>query len=124
MITHPGGGDERRLTRVFRSLNSEDRHSLLRFAEFLASTESDAEVEDQGPIEPDHQPRPAKESVVGAIKRLSHTYHMLDRGAMLNDTSTLMAAHVLNGRPAKDVIDDLEALFSRAYAEYRAKKET
>jgi hypothetical protein len=38
---------------------------------------------------------------------------------MLNETSSLMAAHVLNGRPARDVIDDLEALFARHYDAYR-----
>jgi hypothetical protein len=72
-----------------------------------------------GPAEPDTITRPAQETVVGAIKRLSLSYHMLDRRRMLDETSSLMAAHVLNGRPARDVIDELEALFARHYDAYR-----
>jgi hypothetical protein len=40
---------------------------------------------------------------------------MLDPGAMLNETSALMAAHVLQGRDAGAVIDDLERLFLAHY---------
>ena len=76
-----------------------------------------------GPLEPERIPRPKEESVVGAIKRLSHSYFMLDRSAMLNDTSSLMGAHVLQGRPASEVIDELEALFARHYVKYREKQE-
>ncbi len=118
-----GQGDERRLTRIMRSLGAEDRRTLLRFAEFLASN-GESEAEEAPLLEPNHLPRPAKESVVAAIKRLSLSYHMLDRSVMLNETSTLMAAHVLNGRPAKDVIDELEILFARYYAEYRDRNAT
>jgi hypothetical protein len=126
MIPNPGRGrdDERRLARLFRSLGSEDRRALLRFADFLASG-GQAEDEAQQPLlEPEPAPRPPKESVVGAIKRLSYSYHMLDRSAMLNETSSLMAAHVLNGRPAEAVIDELETLFARYYAEYRERRES
>jgi hypothetical protein len=108
---------------LFRSLDEKDRLVLLRFADFLASGGGGARDDDEAPVEPELLPRPAKESVVAAIKRLSRSYHMLDRSAMLNETSTLMAAHVLNGRPAKDVIDDLEALFVRSYTQYRQEKE-
>jgi hypothetical protein len=111
--------EERRLTRLYRSLSREDRRTLLRFAAFLASDDEDGEAEEQPLLEPELAPRPAKESVVAAIKRLSRGYHMLDRSAMLNETSTLMAAHVLHGRSAKDVIDELETLFARYYADYR-----
>jgi hypothetical protein len=48
---------------------------------------------------------------------------MLDRSAMLNDTSTLMGAHVLQGRSASVVVDELEALFARHYAKYREEKD-
>jgi hypothetical protein len=124
MITTPGGPreDERRLNRLYRSLGKEDRRTLLRFAAFLAGSDEAAATGE--PVhEPQHLPRPAKESVVGAIKRLSSSYHMLDRSAMLNETSTLMAAHVVKGRPAKDVIDELETLFARYYADYRTRAE-
>jgi hypothetical protein len=126
MMTTPGGAreEERQLTRIFRSLGREDRGALLRFAAFLAANGEAGGEEQQPLLEPEHLPRPAKESVVGAIKRLSYSYHMLDRSAMLNDTSTLMAAHVLNGRPAREVIDELEALFARYYADYRTRADS
>jgi hypothetical protein len=126
MITYSSGGtdEERRLTRMYRSLGAEDRRTLLRFAAFLSAEGGVDDTESRPPLEPRPALRPQEESVVGAIKRLSHSYHMLDRGAMLHETSTLMAAHVLNGRPASEVIDELEALFARCYADYRDRRET
>ena len=119
--------DERRLTRVYRRLDPESRRTLLRFAEFLhgemvgraPGADDGSSPLDPALVEPEAIPRPAEETVVGAIKRLSLSYHMLDRHPMLDETSTLMAAHVLNGRPARDVIDELEALFARHYGAYR-----
>ncbi len=115
--------DERRLTRLFRGLDEASRATLLRFAEFLSAS---GESEDAGTlakapalVEPNVIVRPPVESVVGAIKRLSLCYPMLDRRRMLDETSILMAAHVLNGRPARDIIDELEALFARHYGVYR-----
>jgi hypothetical protein len=118
-----GRDGERRLARLYRSLTPEDQSALQAFAEFLVARRAAQPQETQGPLEPDLIPRPPKESVVGAIKRLSSSYFMLDRGAMLNDTSSLMGAHVLQGRPASEVIDDLEALFVRQYARYREEQE-
>lgn len=123
MMTRPPPRDERHLTRLYRGLDDESRVTLLRFAEFLSATGNDrgAGALTQGPAlaEPDLIARPLVESVVGAIKRLSQSYPMLDRRRMLDETSILMAAHVLNGRPARDVIDELEALFARHYGVYR-----
>ena len=118
-----GRNDERQLTRLYRSLAPEDRSTLLAFGEFLASRGATRVRELRGPLEPERIPRPKKESVVGAIKRLSHSYFMLDRSIMLNDTSSLMGAHVLQGRPASEVIDELEALFARHYVKYREEQE-
>ena len=56
---------------------------------------------------------------MAALKRLRRVYAMLDRGVLLHEASALMSAHVLQGRPAVDVIDELEALFARHYAAYR-----
>lgn len=125
MSQNPEGGrsGERQLTRLYRSLTPEDRGTLLAFGEFLASRGATRVQEVSGPLEPERIPRPKEESVVGAIKRLSHSYFMLDRSAMLNDTSSLMGAHVLQGRPASEVIDELEALFARHYVKYREEKE-
>lgn len=116
-----GRRGERALVRLFRSLGPEDRHSLLAFAEFL-SQRGDRQEEDAAPLDPEPIARPRTETVVGAIKRLSRSYSMLDRSRMLNETSSLMAAHVVNGRPSAEVIDELEELFQRHYAEYRQQK--
>ncbi len=117
-----GSGGDRRLLRIFRSLAPEDRRTLLAFAEFLAARSGDAA--DQPLADPLLIPRPEHESVVGAVKRLSRSYFMLERsGALLNDTSSLMAGHVLHGRPAAEVIDELEALFARYFAEHRERRQ-
>jgi hypothetical protein len=117
-----GSGGDRRLLRIFRSLAPDDRRTLLAFAEFLAACSRDGE--DQPPADPLPIPRPEHESVVGAVKRLSRSYFMLERsGTMLNETSALMAGHVLHGRPAAEVIDELEALFARYFAEYRERRQ-
>lgn len=123
--TRRGGRDgERQLVKLYRSLKPEDQGALLAFGEFLALRGAADVREVQGPLEPERIARPQDESVVGAIKRLSRSYYMLDRSAMLNDTSSLMGAHVLQGRPVREVIDELEALFARYYAKYREEKET
>ncbi|UHD17163.1 hypothetical protein [Thiocapsa bogorovii] len=116
-----GSESERRLVRSFRALAAAERDTLLAFAEFLAQRGAATPEPHRGPREPVPAPRPSTESVVAAIKRLSKTYAMLDRGPMLNETSALMSAHVLQGRSASEVIDDLEALFARHYRDYRAK---
>jgi hypothetical protein len=116
-----GSESERRLVRSFRALADAERDILLAFAEFLVQRGEAKPERHQGPRDPAPMPRPSEESVVAAIKRLSKTYEMLDRGPMLNETSALMSAHVLQGRAANEVIDELEALFARHYREYRAK---
>lgn len=108
--------DERRLNKLFRTLSKEDKQTLLRFAEFLNVQEkTEVEEEEQGVPEPKIIPRPAEESVIKAVRRLSKTYFMVEKGKMLNKTSSLMAEHVMQGRSAKDVIDDLEAEFRKQY---------
>lgn len=98
---------------AFERLPAEAQEQLVAFAEFL--------VERAGPV-PADQPaapkdiaRPAEETVISAVRRLSETYHMLDKSTMLHQTSTLVSAHVLQGRPADQVIDELESLFEASY---------
>ena len=94
---------------------------MLAFAEFLAArSEAVKEASDGDSVkQPDLVPRPENESVVAAIKRLSASYTMLDRGDMLDETSSLMTSHVIQGRPAKEVIDDLEKMFAEHYRRYQ-----
>lgn len=113
---------ERRLLKILRALDVQDRATLIAFAEFLmaggaAGADSVAGGLERTPVppEPQHEPRPTQESVVAAIKRLRRVYPMLDAGEMLHETSALMATHLLQGRDAAEVIDDLEVLFVSRY---------
>jgi hypothetical protein len=118
--------EQRRLLKIVAELGEQDRESLLAFAEFLAVRgrgEEQEQIETERPAEPKPIPRPETESVVAAIKRLSETYHMLDRSLLLTDTSSLMTAHVMKGREASDVIDELEELFARQYREHLSSYE-
>jgi hypothetical protein len=115
---------ERELLHIFRELGAGDRASLKAFAAFLleraktARAEADAEVLMEAVL-PKDIPRPEFETVIGAIKRLSETYYMLDRSRMLEDTSSLMTGHLLQGRDAMAVIDELEQLFQRHFDKYK-----
>jgi len=118
-ITTGGGAQGKELLRLFKGLSETQQETLLSFARFLAS-----EIDDtpQALPEPDIQPRPEGESVVKAMKRLSATYHMLDKSKLLNETSALMAQHVMQGRPASEVIDELELVFETHYRRVSGKE--
>lgn len=110
---------QKRLIKVFAALNDQDKAALMAFAEFLKTRAAETEPEAADPPpEPKSIPRPRKESVVGAIKRLSETYYMLDRSTLLNETSSLMTSHVMRGREAVTVINDLETLFAKQFEEF------
>ena len=118
--------DQRGLLKLYRALNEQDRVNLLAFAEFLQQRAGGLSGEEAQPSvlsEPRSVPRPSEESVVGAIKRLSDSYFMLNRDDLLTDTSSLMTAHIMRGRTAPDVIDELEELFARQYQEYLSPAE-
>lgn len=106
--------DEKELRRILRRLTPADRQTLLRFARFLATSEESGDAGQEVP-EPRHVAPAADETVVGAIKRLSSTYHMLDKAKMLNETSVLVAEHTIQGRPREEVIEKLEIVFRRHY---------
>ena len=113
---------QRRLVGLFAALGEQDRASLLAFAEFLAARAT-PEAEPMEAAEPRLVARPERESVIAAIRRLSEGYHMLDKSLMLHETSALMSAHVLQGRPAAEVIDELERLFLAHFDRHRAARE-
>ena len=46
--------------------------------------------------------------MIAAIRRLSQTFHMLNKDELLHETSALMTAHVMHGKPAGQVIDELD----------------
>ncbi|MEK6663631.1 MAG: Crp/Fnr family transcriptional regulator [Pseudomonadota bacterium] len=100
--------DEKDLLNLFRALPLEQQDTLIAFAEFLAGRSAETPQE-WG--EPEPIPRPAEEKVVHAIKRLRATYLMLDHSKMLYEVSECMTQHVVMGKPATVVIDELEAMF-------------
>lgn len=109
--------DSKRLLALYRRLSEERRHTLLDFAEFLATRDGD---QARAPAIPAAIERPPQETVVGAMKRLTATYPMLDPTTLLDACSTLMGEHIVQGRPAAEIIDELEALFRRRYEEHVA----
>lgn len=111
---------EKKLLELFRNLPEAQRQTLLDFAEFLASRAAPAEAAPAPvPTEPVPIERPEKESVIAAIKRLRATYPMIDPEKLLNETAGFMTKHVVHGKPAKEVIDEMEAVFARRYEEHK-----
>ncbi len=124
MVTFPAlDAQQRRLLGLLARLDEAGRRSLMDYAEFLASRGAQVETPAEEPVpqQPLEIPRPAKESVVGAMKRLRQTYPMLNPDRLLDEAAGLMSAHMLGGRPAPEVIDELEALFERHFRELQAK---
>lgn len=112
---------EKKLLSYFRQLSQQDGQSLLSFAEFLAAR-SQPEV-DPETLTVNKIDRPEEESVIAAIKRLSASYPMLDKDKMLTETSSLMTKHVVQGRAANEIIDELELVFERHYDAFREETE-
>lgn len=114
---------EERLAEIFKRLKAAEQATLLSFAEFLlqrsATGPQAGDIEQRVVPDPEPITRPKEESVVAAVKRLSRTYPMLDKSKILNETSALVGEHVMQGREAPEVIDDLEVIFQRFYRELR-----
>ncbi|HEB85734.1 MAG TPA: Crp/Fnr family transcriptional regulator [Gammaproteobacteria bacterium] len=132
---------EQRLREILCSLPEAEADSLLDYAEFLLmrapqkqllQTLSSAaagasmaglssmpvplsEAEPAINIEPANIPRPETETIIGAVKRLSETYHMLSKDKMLHETADLVGQSMMGTRDTVDVIDDLERVFRRYY---------
>lgn len=115
--------DDKRLIELFNRLGESERATLLAFAEFLASRMPEPRLEESVSQVPLDIPRPDKETVIGAVKRLAATYPMVDREKMLHETAALMTQHMVQGRPAPEVIDDLERLFAHHYQLHHGQAE-
>jgi len=119
-----GGGKNNRLLALYQRLPGEDQQTLMAFAEFLQQRATVQKKTEPRSLQlPGKSERPQQESVVAAIRRLSSCYPMLEKETLLHETSDLMSSHLLKGRAATEVIDDLEALFSSRYEEYRKQLE-
>lgn len=113
---------EKRLTGILRKLPAAQAGMLLEFAEFLLGRHGATSGPEQGTTgsvveipAPVEIPRPTDETVVKAVKRLRATYPMLDARKLLNQTSDLMTQHLVQGREALEVIEELEILFRSHY---------
>lgn len=97
---------------LYESMDDECKKSLCDYADFLYAR--------SGPVvkeipAPDDISRPDTETVVGAVKRLKLTYHMIDSMSVFSAASALMTDHMVKGRDVVEVIDEMEALFEQAY---------
>jgi len=106
--------EEKDLLNLYRALPAEQQDTLFAFADFLNTRAVDTPREYAAP---EAIPRPPEEKVVHAIKRLRATYPMLDHSKMLYVVSEAMSQHVMQSKPAVEVIDELEGIFRIRYEE-------
>ena len=112
-------GADKDLLDLFGLLAPGQQDKLLAFAEILAARAPAAGNGKAAAV-----PRPARETVTMAIRRLVRSYPMLDRRLLMAEASELVAQHALQGRAASEVIDDFEALFVRHYEQQKSKGES
>lgn len=99
---------EARLREIWRGLDAAGRASLADYAEFLLARQPVAAAE--------LLPRPAVETVAQAIRRLNRSYPALKRHQLADRVEALLAAHMIDDRPAVEVIDELERFYAEQYA--------
>ena len=104
--------DSIRLSAIFDTLNEDRKKTLLEFAEFLEA-KGDLVTREMAPVVTIEKPK--GETVVGAIKRLKLSYPMIESMSVFTASSSLMTEHMINGREAMEVIDDMEKIFEEAY---------
>jgi hypothetical protein len=113
--------DEKQLLDLFERLAPGQQDGLIAFAEFLGGSAPPAAGTASEPVT---IPRPDGERVTMAIRRLVRTYPVLDRKRLMAEASQFMAQHALEGRPAAEVIGELERVFARHYEQYKSKVES
>lgn len=108
----------KQLQALLNDLSDVDRMAVIAFAEYLhhrqQSTELNCEVRTLSPMA-----RPVDERVPAALRRLRLMYPMLDASDLLAEASDLLSQHLMLGRSASVVIDDMELLFLRHYELYQ-----
>ena len=115
---------QQQLTELFQQLGAADQATLLAFAAFLASraTPRNVAVKTESEVlpEPLMIERPRQESIVGALKRLSKSFPMLNKAEMLSATSELVATSLMQGSDPAGVIDELEKIFNAHYEQFKS----
>jgi len=100
-----------KLVALVEQLDDEGRRTLLEYAEFLVSR-VEADVAPEPVTE-----RPPGETVLQAVRRLNRDYPELRRAALMQPVGELLSQHMVDARPAEEVIVALEALYARARAD-------
>jgi hypothetical protein len=104
--------DAKALADLFNKLDKDRQQSLFDYAEFLQSKGGIVPADIAEPVD---IPKPENESVVGAIKRMKQSYPMIDSMEVFTVASNLMTDHMVKGRDAEEVINEIEALFKETY---------
>jgi len=110
------------LTDYFLSLDPLYQETLFEFAEYLHKKHG--KKRNVKISRPEAIPRPEKESVIAAMKRLNQTYPMLNKQKILEPASDLLSAHLLKGENAFNIIEKLEQLFLDEYQKLREQSNT
>ena len=107
----------REIKLLLAQLDADHQQAIVDYANFLVQR---YKTDNSGArdLKPESIERPEQETVIAAIKRLKKTYYMLDTDIILNQTSALMGQHILKGREAPDVIDELQSIFQAQYEQY------
>ena len=112
---------EKKLLKSLRQLPEAQQQALLDYAEFL--TQRYAIEEELVPQQPVDISRPAEESVVKAVRRLSKTYPMLESKELFEKTSSFMMRNLMHGEGSETVIDEMEIFFRQSYKSHIDEKE-
>jgi len=108
-----------RLAEIAEQLSRDEQAALLEYAEFMLTRSEHAKTLSMS--EPVEISRPEDETVVAAMRRLSDTYPMLNKDKILHEAAGLMSEHVMQGREANVVIDELQLLFQRHFETHNEK---
>lgn len=100
------------LIELYESMDDERKRSLCDFSDYLYAQADPISKEVPAP---DEVPRPEAETVVGAVKRLKSSYHMIESMSVFSAASVLMTDHMVKGRDIVEVIDEMEVLFEEEY---------
>lgn len=105
------------LDALFDQLEPEAQAMLIEFGRFLAMRASLSEdiAPSNPPPPPALRPDGENETVLHALRRLAASFPMLDRSELLHDAYPLVTAHTMEGKPAVEVIAELEQMFYLKY---------
>ncbi|MBF0383522.1 MAG: Crp/Fnr family transcriptional regulator [Magnetococcales bacterium] len=108
------------LLAAFRELNKVNKNTLIQFANFLQSQQTDEQPISKEPLD---LPKPDDETAVKALKRLKQSYPMIDADMSLLDDASRLLMEKITGTPDQEVIEKLEALFLERFKLWQLEQE-